>query len=200
MVNSLLYYSCYDAATYPHRKQTLYITMTTLLQCLIKRSYMFRCTNAIIRELICSSQAAYVSVHYKKNNGYSSKLNSSSQYCYTVDTRVSGYEWLLLVALLLSVVTACIHSVTILIGANLIYSNIHYSSCNAHWHISSLWWSYELPDDGVGMPKVVILMYLLVSMRMYTKMIDPITKNAPTCFDAAMPSSGGFVSCACQVI
>jgi hypothetical protein len=32
---------------------------------------------------------------------------------------------------------------------------IHYSSCNAHRHISSLWGSYELPDEGVGTPKHV---------------------------------------------
>jgi hypothetical protein len=44
-----------------------------------------------------------------------------------------------------------IHSVTILIGATSL--DIPYSSCNAHRHISSLWGSDELPDDGIGMPK-----------------------------------------------
>jgi hypothetical protein len=34
----------------------------TLLPCLVKRSYMFRPTNATIRELISSSQATYMPV------------------------------------------------------------------------------------------------------------------------------------------
>jgi hypothetical protein len=61
------------------------------------------------RELIWSSQATYtyIDVHYRKNNGVSSKL--ARQYCYTVDT--SGYDQQQL---------------------ELIYSKLHYSFCNAH--------------------------------------------------------------------
>jgi hypothetical protein len=39
---------------------------------------MFRHTNAIIRELIWSSQATYVGVHYRKNNGVSNNIASVS--------------------------------------------------------------------------------------------------------------------------
>jgi hypothetical protein len=43
-------------------KTNKYIKITTLLWCLVKRSCMFRRTNAIIRELIWSSQVTYMSV------------------------------------------------------------------------------------------------------------------------------------------
>jgi hypothetical protein len=37
----------------------------------------------------------------------------------------------------------------------LLHSIFHYSSRNAHRHISSLWGSNDLPDDGIGTPKHV---------------------------------------------
>jgi hypothetical protein len=47
---------------YPYRNQKKCIKMTTLLWCLVKHFCMFRLTNAIIRELIWSSQATCMSV------------------------------------------------------------------------------------------------------------------------------------------
>jgi hypothetical protein len=107
--------------------------MTTLLWCPVKCSYMFRRTNPIIRELIWSSQATYVGVHYKKNNGVSSNIASVSI--------VTLWKWVVMANCCWKRWTVVEHSPP--------WAVFHSS------HISSLWGSYELPDDGVGTPKHV---------------------------------------------
>jgi hypothetical protein len=90
----------------------------------------------------------YVSVHYRKNNVVSIKLVPVSIVTLWIkvvhlgpcSTTVHCFQQRL-------TTTTFIHSVTI------IYSIFHYSSFNAHQHLSSLWGSYEPPDDGVGMLK-----------------------------------------------
>jgi hypothetical protein len=73
----------------------------------------------------------YVGVHYRKNKGVSNKLAPVS-----------------IVTLWIQVVmTNCCWKQWTVVE--------HGPRCNAHWHVRSLWGSYELPDDGVSTPKHV---------------------------------------------
>jgi hypothetical protein len=74
--------------------------MTTLFWCLVKRSYMFRRTNATIREFIWSSQATYISacitgriMEYRAKQFQSVLLHYGYKWVWLTAAGSSGLLW-----------------------------------------------------------------------------------------------------------